>query len=106
MNTECSQLAFEFQSLGGRQVVADFAGGTLTSDAGGLLLREVEARTGLLAKLAGCFDDYRDEDLIEHSVTDLLKQRVFAWRWATKTSTITINCGPIRSWRRSSANAT
>ena len=78
MHTECSQLAFEFQSLGGRQVVADFAGGTITSDAGGLLLREVEARTGLLAKLAGCFDDYRDEDLIEHSVTDLLKQRVFA----------------------------
>ena len=78
MKTECSQLAFDFQPLAARQVVADFEGGTITSDAGGLLLREVEARTGLLAKLARCFDDYRDEELIEHSVTDLIKQRVFA----------------------------
>ena len=78
MKTECSPLAFDFQALVGRQVVVDFEGGTITSDAGGLLLREVEARTGLLAKLAQCFDDFRDEDLIEHSVTDLIKQRVFA----------------------------
>jgi hypothetical protein len=78
MNTECSQLAFDFQALGPRQVVADFGGGTITSDAGGLLLREVEAHSGLLAKLAQCFDDFRDEELIEHSVTDLIKQRVFA----------------------------
>ena len=40
-------------------------------------LREVEARTGLLVKFARCFDDYRDEELIEHSVVDLIKQRVF-----------------------------
>ena len=78
MKTECSQLAFDFQPLGARQVVADFEGGTITSDAGGLLLREVESRTELLAKLARCFDDYRDVELIEHSVTDLIKQRVFA----------------------------
>jgi hypothetical protein len=78
MTTECSQLAFNFQPLGPRQVVADFHGGTITSDAGGLLLREVEARTGLLAKLARCFDDYRHEDKLEHSVADLIKQRVFA----------------------------
>ena len=78
MKTECSQLAFEFQALGARQVVADFTGGTITSDAGGLLLREVETRTGLLAKFAKCFDDYRDGEKIEHSVADLLKQRIFA----------------------------
>lgn len=78
MNTECSPLAFDFQPLGARQIVVDFAGGTLTSDAGGLLLREVEARTGLLAQFAHGFSDYRDEDRIEHSVTDLIKQRVFA----------------------------
>ena len=45
---------------------------------GGLLLREVETRTGLLAKFAQCFDDYRDGEKIEHSVADLLKQRIFA----------------------------
>jgi Transposase DDE domain group 1 len=78
MKTECSQLAFDFQPLGTRQVVADFTGGTITSDTGGLLLGEVEARSGLLAKFAQCFDDFRDPDLIEHCVTDLIKQRVFA----------------------------
>lgn len=42
-----------------------------------MLLREVEARTGLLAKFATCFDDHRDPDKIEHPVLDLLKQRIF-----------------------------
>ena len=78
METQCSQQAFEFQPLSARQVTAGFDGGTITSDAGGLLLREVEAKTGLLADLARCFDDFRDEELIEHSVADLIKQRVFA----------------------------
>jgi hypothetical protein len=78
MKTECSQESFPFQSLARRQVIAGFDGGTITSDAGGLLLREVEAKTGLLANLARCFDDYRDPDLLEHTVEDLIKQRVFA----------------------------
>ncbi len=78
MTTECNRQTWEFQPLGSRQVVADFAGGTIASDAGGLLLGEVEARTGLLARFAQCFDDHRDEELIEHSVADLIKQRVFA----------------------------
>jgi hypothetical protein len=78
MNTECSQRSFEFQPLGARQVVAYFSGGTITSDAGALLLGEVEARTGLLAKFARCFDDYRREDKLEHSVAALVKQRIFA----------------------------
>src|SRR5271168_199488 len=78
METECIRPAFEFQPLGSRQITARFDGGTITSDAGGLLLREVEAATGLLAKLATCFDDHRDPELIEHSVEALLKQRVFA----------------------------
>lgn len=78
MRTECISRAFDFQPLGSREVTARFDGGTITSDAGGLLLREVEAKTGLLADLACCFDDFRDPELIEHSVEELLKQRVFA----------------------------
>src|SRR5689334_7777692 len=78
MRTECISRAFDFQPLGSRAVTARFDGGTITSDAGGLLLREVEAKTGLLADLARCFDDYRDPELIEHSVEELIKQRVFA----------------------------
>ena len=78
MPTECNGRAFDFQPLATRQVTARFDGGTITSDAGGLLLREVEAKTGLLADLARCFDDFRDPELIEHSVEELIKQRVFA----------------------------
>jgi hypothetical protein len=78
MPTECSERSFDFQPLGSREITARFDGGTITSDAGGLLLREVEARTGMLAELARCFDDFRNPDFIEHSVEDLIKQRVFA----------------------------
>jgi len=77
METECSKLTLEFQPLGNRQVTGRFDGGTITSDAGGLLLREVEAASGLLSGLATCFDDYRDPELIEHTVEALIKQRVF-----------------------------
>jgi hypothetical protein len=78
MQTECIQQTFEFQALGRREVTARFDGGPITSDAGGLLLREVEEFTGIIRRLAGCFTDYRDEELIEHSVEQLLRQRIFA----------------------------
>jgi hypothetical protein len=75
--TECSQQNFEFQALGRRNVIANFEGGHLSSDGGGaLFLREIENRTGLLKKLATCFDDRRDPELIEHSVPHLLAQRI------------------------------
>jgi len=54
--TECSQRTFDFYPLQTRAVVARFDGGTLTSDAGALLLREVERRTGILRRLAACAD--------------------------------------------------
>jgi len=58
-------------------VVARFDGGAITSDGGALLLREVEARTGIVAGLAACFRDLRDPLRIEHSVAELVAQRVF-----------------------------
>jgi hypothetical protein len=78
MATECNAREFDFQGLGPRAVTARFDGGAITSDAGGLLLREVEAKTGIIRRLAACFTDHRDPDLIEHTVYDLLAQRVFA----------------------------
>lgn len=78
MTTECNQKSFDFQPLASRQVTARFDGGTITSDAGALLLREVEQRTGILRRLAACFDDFRDPELIEFTTEELLKQRVFA----------------------------
>ncbi len=77
MVAECITDVFEFQPLGRRDVVGRFDGGTITSDAGALLLRELEAKTGLLRRFSECFVDHRDPDLIEHSVCDLIKQRVF-----------------------------
>ena len=77
MPTQCTQGTFEFEALGRREVVAKFDGGPITSDAGGLLLREVEAKTGIIRQLAACFTDFRDEERIEHSVEELLRQRIF-----------------------------
>jgi len=77
MTTECSQSSFEFHSLNQRKVIAKFDGGNITSDAGILLLREIEKRTGLIAGLAECFTDYRDVRWIEHTVEELLAQRLY-----------------------------
>ncbi len=57
-------------------MVGQFDGGKISSDSGGLLLREVEQRTHILKRLAGCFEDHRDADQIEHRVESLIKQRV------------------------------
>lgn len=75
--TECIPPSFPFQPLGNRDVLADFDGGLITSDAGALLLREVDAKFGFLDSFANCFTDHRDAELIEHPLLDLLKQRIF-----------------------------
>jgi hypothetical protein len=78
MQTDCSPGQLEFQAFGTRQVVAAFNGGRQTSDAGVLLLREVAARTGLIRRFAACFSDHRRPEFIEHTVEELLGQRVLA----------------------------
>jgi hypothetical protein len=75
--TQCNADDLTFQPLGGRDVVARFDGGHVTSDAGGLLLREVEDKFRFLEQFARCFTDYRDPERTEHTLLDLLKQRVF-----------------------------
>jgi hypothetical protein len=59
-------------------VTGRFDGGAITSDAGGLLLREVEARTGILRRFAACFSDYRNPEAVEHTAYELISQRVYA----------------------------
>ena len=76
--TECNLSEVRLHPLGRREVVAEFDGGCITSDAGAILLREVEQRTGIIRRFAGCFVDHRDPELIEHSVYELLCQRVGA----------------------------
>jgi hypothetical protein len=67
-----------FQDLGSRQVAVDFSGGTLSSDGGVLLLRQVDLSLGLTQALAGCFGDERQQVFVDHSVRQLLAQRLYA----------------------------
>ena len=62
MTTECKQTTFPFQPLGRREVVARFDGGQITSDAGGLLLRQAEGIAGIIRQFAACVSDHRDPD--------------------------------------------
>ena len=78
MPTQCKQESFTFHALGRREVVAQFDGGKISSDAGGLLLREAERITGIIRQFAACFTDHRDPELIEHTVEELVAQRVYA----------------------------
>jgi len=75
--TECTQSSFAFATDSRRTVVANFDGGTITTEAGGLLLHQTEQKTGILRQFAGCFRDYRDPARIEHSVAELVRQRVY-----------------------------
>ena len=77
MATECTQKDFGFHPLKHREIRAQFDGGAITTEGGGLLLREVEKRIGMVRQFAACFRDYRKVDLIEHTVEELVAQRVY-----------------------------
>ena len=77
MPTQCNQEFLGFHPLDKREVRGQFDGGAITTDAGGLLLREVEKRTGIIAQYAACFTDHRDRARIEHGVEELVAQRVY-----------------------------
>ena len=76
--TECIQERFEFAGHDSRTVVAQFDGEQSSSDGGGLLLREMDRRLRLTERLSVCFADQRDQARVEHSVEELLRQRVFS----------------------------
>jgi hypothetical protein len=76
--TECIENRFEFASgKGNRQIVAEFSGGTISSDGGGLLLQETDSKMNLLSRFSQCFFDGRNPVLIEHSVEQMVRQRVY-----------------------------
>jgi hypothetical protein len=77
MPTECSQDSLDFGTVAGRQVVASFDGGAITSDAGALLLGASDKAIGLVERFAACFIDARHPELIEHSLETLVGQRLF-----------------------------
>lgn len=78
MQTECTAAQLEFEGLGTRRVVAAFTAGRTSSEGGLLLLREVSERRDLLPRFAQCFGDLRDPRRVEHTVEELVSQRVLA----------------------------
>ena len=77
MQTECSATLFEFEAIDRRAVVAGFDGGNITSNAGALLLGQVDRGLGLIRRFARCFTDRRDPRYVEHQVETLVGQRIF-----------------------------
>jgi hypothetical protein len=78
MKTHCNKQSFIFQAQNGRDIVANFDGGVISTDGGALLLREVEHLTDIIAGFTACFTDHRNPKLIEHSIEHLLAQRIYA----------------------------
>ncbi len=77
MQTDCNSAQLEFQPLGRRIVEAAFDAGHVTSDAGGLLLREIASTTRMMERIATCFTDTRDPARAEHSLDGLIAQRIY-----------------------------
>jgi hypothetical protein len=77
MSTECRSEKLEFQASGVRPIVAEFNGGTITTDGGVLLLQELETKRQIINQFADCFTDHRDQEKIEHPMKDLLAQRIY-----------------------------
>jgi hypothetical protein len=75
--TECNQSSFGFEASGRREIVARFDGGTISTDGGAFLLRQTDKRLNLLPRLAECFLDGRNPDLIEHPIAEMVAQRVY-----------------------------
>ena len=77
MLAECNPVSMRFARLKGRDVVADFGGGAMTSDAGALLLGATDRAIGLVDRFAACFSDGRAAGRVVHDVATLVSQRVF-----------------------------
>ncbi len=77
MPTDCNPKLFDFEAVERKSVVASFDGGVITSNAGALLLGQVDHGLGLVRRFAECFTDRRDPRFVEHRLETLLGQRIF-----------------------------
>jgi hypothetical protein len=77
METVCHK-QLRFESLSSKEVIADFEGGRITSDAGGLLLRELDQRYRLAENVSRCLRDSRQTHKVQHDLLTLVRQRLFA----------------------------
>ncbi len=75
--SKCTTKQFEFPHVKSRQVIANFKGGSVSSDAGLLLVSQADKQLGLLKAVAKAIPDKRDQSKVQHSIEDMLRQRVF-----------------------------
>ena len=76
--TEDTLLPFDLPPVQRKKVTADFAGGSISSDGGLVLLREAERRLGLAGALAGCIREWRDPERVVHTLSAMLRFPMFA----------------------------
>ncbi len=76
--TECNQSQVPFEAHFSRRVVAEFSGDRLTTEGGALLLRATDRKIDLLRRVVRCFTDARDPERIEHELSEMLAQRIYA----------------------------
>jgi len=89
-----------FGRLGRRVIEGDFSGGVISSDAGMLLLRQVDQRIGLSRQVAAAMHDRRDRNRVTHTLRHWVAQRLYGLAAAMKTSTITIISTTMRCCKR------
>ena len=76
--TEDTLLPFDLPAVQRKKVTGDFAGGSISSDGGLVLLRAAERRLGLAETLAGCIREWRDPARAVHTLPAMLRFRMFA----------------------------
>lgn len=77
MEFQDNQQTLSFASVSGKQAEAVFDGGAVTSDMGVMVLREVASNSGILSRIEAALTDRRHPSYVEHTMADLIRQRVF-----------------------------
>ena len=76
--TDDTPLPFDLPAVDRKKLTVDFHGGTQSSDAGLLLLREAERKLGVCRRLAAAMPDRRDPDRVRHEMFEMVMARTSA----------------------------
>ena len=77
MKTDCTSQQIEFQGLGQQVFVVKNAGEETSTDGGLILFQSAERKLQIIKKLKGCFTDGRNQLYVQHSLENILTQRIF-----------------------------